>query len=218
MLRSADVKHMGKSGKQTLSMMKKLMTHVERAVTDIANRSDLIVKERAWTKTDCLKLYRGVKHFFQFPNEKGKRKRRYEAICWKTYYNLCMKGSGGYMERRRERVPQVQWSSLLQRPFLSHHHQPGHQWLPFLVHHHQPGHQWLQRTHVKKRVNPNGAETPAPEAMRRDYLLAEKEEDKHLLQPFQEKESHDNFSKLQILLPMETDVWLSQIQNNMELQ
>mmetsp|Transcript_36023 Transcript_36023/g.87048 ORF Transcript_36023/g.87048 Transcript_36023/m.87048 type:complete len:251 (-) Transcript_36023:96-848(-) len=91
MLRSADVKHMGKSGKQTLSMMKKLMTHVERAVTDIANRSDLIVKERAWTKTDCLKLYRGVKHFFQFPNEKGKRKRRYEAICWKTYYNLCMK-------------------------------------------------------------------------------------------------------------------------------
>mmetsp|Transcript_36018 Transcript_36018/g.87024 ORF Transcript_36018/g.87024 Transcript_36018/m.87024 type:complete len:260 (-) Transcript_36018:96-875(-) len=91
MLRSADVKHMGKSGKQTLSMMKKLMTHVGRAATDIANRSDLIVKERGWTKTDCSKLYRAVKHFFQFPDEKGKRKRRYETISWKTYYNLCMK-------------------------------------------------------------------------------------------------------------------------------
>ena len=75
-----------KGGKQKLSNMRSLVKHVERAAR-MANVEHLIL--RRWEPRGVLDLYGAVKHFFSFPNLVGKQHtRRYEQLCWKTYYNI----------------------------------------------------------------------------------------------------------------------------------
>ena len=74
-----------KSGSQKLSMMKKLVKHVERAA-HIVNLPHLVV--RNWTVRHVLDLYNAVKHLFAFPSLMRTKKRRLETISWKTYYNI----------------------------------------------------------------------------------------------------------------------------------
>ena len=87
MLSGKDVPAM-KSGSQQLSMMRKLISHVERAAIEVANRKELVIKRRAWTNKDCQALYNGVAHFFKFPS---KQKRRYEQLSWKSFFNMLSK-------------------------------------------------------------------------------------------------------------------------------
>lgn len=87
MLRGADIPAM-KNARHMLSMMRRLMSHVERAATEIANRPELVVKRRPWDEKDCKDLYQGVAHFFRIP---GKQTRRFEQISWKSYYNMLEK-------------------------------------------------------------------------------------------------------------------------------
>ena len=65
MLKAIDVKHM-KGGKQKLSNMRKLVSHVLRAATDLAGLQHLVVKE--WNVRNVLDLYNAVKHWFKFPS------------------------------------------------------------------------------------------------------------------------------------------------------
>ena len=87
MLSGKDIPAM-RSGRNQLSMMRKLISHVERAAIEVANRKELVIKRRAWTNKDCQALYIGVAHFFKFPS---KQKRRYEQLSWKTFYNMLSK-------------------------------------------------------------------------------------------------------------------------------
>ena len=87
-LRAADVRHL-KSGKCKLSMMKKLVFHVEREAA-IVNLSHLIKRNGKWTTREVIDLYNAVKHLFQFPTLIT-TKRRYECVSWKCYYNLLCK-------------------------------------------------------------------------------------------------------------------------------
>ena len=74
-----------KGGSQMLSMMRRLIKQVERAAKDIANRPDLVISGRRWKRKDCMKLYKGVEHFFQVPGNKTKR--RYKTLSWQAYYS-----------------------------------------------------------------------------------------------------------------------------------
>ena len=89
-LRAKDVIHV-KGGKQKLSNMKSLVKQVLRAA-GIANRHDLVV--RNWSPQKVMDLYLGVRHFFDFPCLSSDKKRRYETISWKTYYNALSKRKG----------------------------------------------------------------------------------------------------------------------------
>ena len=99
MLRTCDVSHL-KHGKCKLSQMKKLMGHVERAAS-IVNQPHLIRKD--CTVEHVFVLYNAVKHLFLFDSIKVGKRRSYESISWKTYYNnpskqnwkLWVKGDGG---------------------------------------------------------------------------------------------------------------------------
>ena len=92
MLRHADLTGL-KSYKQKITNMKKLIFHVERAACDLLFRPELI--KRQWTVNDTLVLYHAVKPYFRFEVIIGaKRKRRFETISWKTYYNVLCKRKG----------------------------------------------------------------------------------------------------------------------------
>ena len=92
-LRSFDVKHL-KIGKTYLSMMKYIMKHVERAAL-IVNQPHL-VKNRMSVQ-DSFGLYHAIKHMFKFDCLRVGKKRRYETISWKTYYNILVKRKGKLM-------------------------------------------------------------------------------------------------------------------------
>ena len=77
-----------KGGKQKLSNMKSLVKQVIRAA-GITNRHDLVV--RNWFPRKVVYLYLGFRHFFAFPCFSSDKKRRYEKISWKTYYNALSK-------------------------------------------------------------------------------------------------------------------------------
>ena len=64
--------------------MKKLMGNVEQAAS-IANQPHLVRKE--CTVEHAFALYNAVKHLFLFDSIKVGKRRRYESISWKTYYN-----------------------------------------------------------------------------------------------------------------------------------
>ncbi len=75
-----------------LSMMKYLMTHVERAAR-IVNLTNLLVDN--WSVRHALDLYKGTNHMFKFESLSMKKKsRRFDTISWKTYYNLLNKRKG----------------------------------------------------------------------------------------------------------------------------
>ena len=86
MLKACDVKHI-KGGKQKISNMRRLVSHVLRAAVDLTGMSNLVVQE--WNVRKVLDLYNAVKHMFQFPLLE-KHDRRWDTISWKSYYNqLC---------------------------------------------------------------------------------------------------------------------------------
>ena len=90
MTREKDVKH-AKGGKQKLSNMKSFVKQVIRAV-GIANRHDLVL--RNWSPRKATDLYLGVRHFFAFPCLSSDKRRRYETISRKTYFNALLKRKG----------------------------------------------------------------------------------------------------------------------------
>ena len=64
--------------------MKKLMRRVQRA--------ERIVKQPHIVSKDCtlehtFTLYNAVKYLFIFDSIKSRKRRQYESILWKTYYN-----------------------------------------------------------------------------------------------------------------------------------
>ena len=90
MLRCKNVEQV-KGGKQKLSNKKTLVKHVTRAAL-IANRNDLVVS--CWSPMKVMDLYRSVRHFFDFPYLTYDKRRRYETMSWKTYFNILMKNKG----------------------------------------------------------------------------------------------------------------------------
>ena len=64
--------------------MKKLMGHVERAES-IVNQPHIVCNN--CTAEHAFALYNAVKHLFYFYSIKVGKRRRYESILWKTYYN-----------------------------------------------------------------------------------------------------------------------------------
>jgi hypothetical protein len=85
-LKPCDVKHI-KGGRQKIMHMKILMSCVEKAAK-IVNLPHLI--KRKMNDKDAITLYNSVKHLFRIPAGEGK-KRRYETLSWKTYYNMLSK-------------------------------------------------------------------------------------------------------------------------------
>ena len=59
MLKAIDMKYV-KGGKQKLSNMRMLVSHVIRVATDLAGLQHLVVKE--WNVRNVLDLYNDVKH------------------------------------------------------------------------------------------------------------------------------------------------------------
>ena len=60
------------------------MGHVERAAS-IFNQPHIVRKY--YTVEHSFALYNAVKHLFLFDSIKVGKRRRYESISWKTYYN-----------------------------------------------------------------------------------------------------------------------------------
>ena len=58
----------------------------------IANRHDLVV--RNWSPRKVMYLYLVVSNFFAFPYLSSDKRRRYETISWKTYFNVLSKQKG----------------------------------------------------------------------------------------------------------------------------
>ena len=71
--------------------MKYLVKQVIRAA-GIANRHDLVVQN--WSPRKVMDLYLGVRNFFAFPCLSSDKRRRYETISWKTYFNALSKRKG----------------------------------------------------------------------------------------------------------------------------
>ena len=89
-MRAKDVRYVN-SGNQKLSNMKYLVKQVIRAV-GIANRHYLVV--RNWSPRKLMDLYLGVRNFFDFTFLSINKRRRYEKISRKTYFNLLSKRKG----------------------------------------------------------------------------------------------------------------------------
>ena len=71
--------------------MKYLVKHIIRAA-GIVNRHDLVV--RNWSPRKVMDLYLGVRHLFSFPCLSSDKKRSYEIISCKIYYNVFVKTEG----------------------------------------------------------------------------------------------------------------------------
>ena len=80
-----------KVGKQKLSNMKTLVKHVMRLAV-IANQNDLVVT--CWSPRKLMDLYVVVSNFFDFPFLTYEKRRLYETMSWKTYFNALMKRKG----------------------------------------------------------------------------------------------------------------------------
>ena len=89
-MRAKYVMHV-KGGKQKLSNMKSLVKQVIRAA-GIANRHDLVVQN--WSPRKVMDLYMGIRNFFTFPCLSSDKRRRYETISRKTYFNALSKRKG----------------------------------------------------------------------------------------------------------------------------
>ncbi|MEM7283659.1 MAG: hypothetical protein AAF438_18745, partial [Pseudomonadota bacterium] len=90
LLKAVDLKEI-KGGKETVSMMRKLIGHVERAARMTNRAGDLLV--RNWTPKRAMTLYNATKHFFRFPLA-SRMQRRYDLLSWKTFYNMLVKQKG----------------------------------------------------------------------------------------------------------------------------
>ena len=90
MLQCKDTKQV-KGGKQKLSNMKTLVKHLMREAV-IMNMNDLVVTFCSPRKV--MELYVGVRHFFAFPCLTYEKRRCYETMSWKTYFNVLMKRKG----------------------------------------------------------------------------------------------------------------------------
>ena len=90
LLKAVDVKEV-KFGKQKLSNMRCLVRHVERGAR-IVNLAHLIVKK--WEVRDVLDLYHAVRHLFEFPSLIVGKRRQFEQLNWKTFYNILSKRKG----------------------------------------------------------------------------------------------------------------------------
>ena len=99
-LSSKDVKHV-QGGNQKWSNMKYLVKQVIRA-TGILNRHDLFIKN--WSPRKVMDLYLGVRNFFDFPCLYSDKRRRYEKIYWKTYFNALLKRKGKLFVEQRWNV------------------------------------------------------------------------------------------------------------------
>ena len=84
MMRAKDVMHV-KGRKQKLSNMKYLVKQIIGAA-GIANRHDLVV--RNWYPRKVMDIYLSVRHFSDFTCLSSDKRRRYETISWKTYFNV----------------------------------------------------------------------------------------------------------------------------------
>ena len=80
-----------KGEKKKLSNMKTLVKHVMRAAV-ISNQNDLVVN--CWSPRRVMDLYWGVRHFFYFPCLTYDKRRRYDTMSWKAYFNVLMKRNG----------------------------------------------------------------------------------------------------------------------------
>ena len=74
-----------KGVKKMWSDMKSMVKQVIRAA-GIVNRHDVVV--RNWSPRKVMHLYLGVRHVFDFPCLSGVKRRRYEKMSWKTYFNV----------------------------------------------------------------------------------------------------------------------------------
>lgn len=83
LLKGVDVRGI-KGGIVKLSQMRKLMSCLEKGAR-IVNKSSLVKSNM--TERDARNLYDSVYHLFKIPAEETK-KRRYETMSWKSYYNL----------------------------------------------------------------------------------------------------------------------------------
>ena len=90
LLKACDVKDV-KGGKQKLSNMRCLIRHVERGAR-MVGMGHLIMKK--WDTRGVIDLYRATKHLFAFPSLMDGKKRRYEQLGWKTFYNILAKRKG----------------------------------------------------------------------------------------------------------------------------
>ena len=86
-LRGIDLNE-SRNSRATLSMMRILMKHVEGAA-GIVNLTHLVKK--CMNENDSVSLYHAVKHMFKFDCLRVGKKRRYETISWKMYYNILLK-------------------------------------------------------------------------------------------------------------------------------
>ena len=76
-----------KGGTVKSPQMRKRMSCVENGGR-IVNKSSLVKSNM--TERDARNLYNSVNHLFKFPAGETK-KRRYETLSWKSYYNLLVK-------------------------------------------------------------------------------------------------------------------------------
>ena len=94
MLRCKDVKQV-KGVKQKLPNMKTLVKHLMREAV-IANRNGFVMT--CWSPSKVMDLYVGVRNFFDFPFIAYEKRRRYERMSWKTYFNVFIKIKGNCLE------------------------------------------------------------------------------------------------------------------------
>ena len=80
-----------KGGKQKLTNMRCLVRHVERGAR-MVGMGHLIMKK--WDTRGVLDLYHATRHLFEFPSLVDGKKRRFEQLGWKTFYNILSKRKG----------------------------------------------------------------------------------------------------------------------------
>ena len=95
MLSYRDVKGMV-GGKQKLCNMKKMAKYVEEAANRIG-RSELASGPQ-YTVPKAVALYNAIEFKFRFNNIKLSKKRRFETIGWKTFYNIMAKNGSLYAD------------------------------------------------------------------------------------------------------------------------
>ena len=82
---SVQICEAGKGWKKNLSNMKALVKHVMR-VAVIENWNDLVVT--CWSPRKVVDLYVGFRHFFAFTCLTYEKRRLYDTMSWKTYFNV----------------------------------------------------------------------------------------------------------------------------------
>ena len=80
-----------KDEKKRMSNIKALVKHVTKAAV-IDNRNDLVVD--FWYPRKVMDLYRSVRKFFAFPYPTNNKRRRFETMSWRNYFNILTKMKG----------------------------------------------------------------------------------------------------------------------------